>query len=948
PAYAGGKAHESYEDFRLRATLYRSQGYESSLSAFGEVCGELLGFLRDSAGSASASSIYGFLMWFSSLLFELEQQADALHAVGIYFLGHEHPEFSHAAFKREWRLRQRLADNPSALTDTYLQLAVAADEVGRERRVGTLLKAAAQCAETHGVTGRAADLATRLDAYCLSMNGLTLPALLRLEKAQLLVGDFYKATPLQVFLAWVGAICSSAFRLPDEARPKLFQVTVRALMDISENKDPSTRLVEFDGMVHALDRCGHGSLGVLSMAATMHIIQETEGHDLSREDLCIVRNNFGNALLHGEWNDAARSVFEALINTTPSDWLTDTRVLFQLGHAYAGIGYAHYNIGKSMDEPNPSAHATFGAAAMAFEHAIACFQGSGHRTFHEARVWSCSGITQFRLGAIEKGHEHFAHALRFGHGQAGFDLTWETLVGFDYDTPLKYAEALSAVGLSYAAAFFAKLAVASVHHSALPDTSGPHARLFVGARTSVHRTLIGLLSGLGRFNEAEQVFDLMQSTAYEHVTRHSLSRSAVDALASLTSLERDVLQYVRSVALGASGGSAEGGNDFDAAGMAIAFAQIDSALRSSFVASVSNFDQAALARRLSTGMHADAALIRYVASDTELLVSIVHEGEYHHRIVSVSREDLNILVFEIRQQCRAHPVAPVAAIRTVAARLHDLLIGPVIDALRHLPPVLYLELDKPLNAVPFSMLFDGERYLCQSSTLVHLVRHAHASPPEWSSVARCLGGSRAAVLASDGGFALPGATLEARAVHAALASQTRFEEVAIFVGDACTAETLLNEFALPTGTLRLVHLASHATFNATDEELSTLLLADRPVSLRELRDQLVANRNPPALVVLSACGTARADVDVEGFTVMLLRNGVRSTISTLWESLDASASGFFGQAYATGIDPGSPRSVATALRTAALGLLGASERDSDWLAHPANWAPYVLTTTGFD
>jgi len=130
----------------------------------------------------------------------------------------------------------------------------------------------------------------------------------------------------------------------------------------------------------------------------------------------------------------------------------------------------------------------------------------------------------------------------------------------------------------------------------------------------------------------------------------------------------------------------------------------------------------------------------------------------------------------------------------LARALYELLIRPVVEELGQLPPVLYLELDSPLNTVPFAMLFDGERYLCQSTTLLYLNRRMASDPmPPSRTVPKS--GPRAAVLASNAGVAgpLPGAALEASAVHAALVGQARFEEVALYVSDNCTAQALLDE-----------------------------------------------------------------------------------------------------------------------------------------------------------
>lgn len=942
--YRVGAADTKFEELRVCSYPFRAMGRDHSLRTYANACIAILTPPKGESNQTNTREIYSFLLWFSGLLLEPDELADGLHTIGIYFLGKEHPWFTHMVFRREWQLRRSLGAHATHLSDLYLQLALATDEIDSKIRVGIFLKASTRCAENPNVIERSADLALRLSALWCSLQGNSLEALILLNKAEKFVADVYVATPLQVFLAWVSAICVQAFQLPGEPRPRLFFTTIRALMDIGEKQDPAERLLEFDSLIHAVDRTGHGHLGVLSMAATMRIVQETDNHGLSREDQLIIKNNFGNALLTGEWNESARSVFESLINTLPTDWLTDSVVLFQLGHAYAGVGYSYYNEGKTSNATD--ANASFSAAAKAFDQATAAILASGKRTFHEARIWACKGINNFNLGEIEKGHEDFAHAMLIGNGVKNFSPVWESMVGVDYDTPLKYCEALSIIGAEYAAVFFAKLAVLAVHKASMPELSGDGAEIFIGSRSSAHRKLIELLSNLGRFNEAEHVFDLLRLTVHERATRQSLSIDAAYVMTSITSIEREVLQGVH--ALFAQDNTDDQGVEFDAKEIAKAFSQMDSELRTRFKSQIPEPDYSELVNRLGSKMHRDAALVRYVVIDTKLLISVVYCGSYHHLSLVVNSEDINTLAFALRQQCRAYPYAQIQQILEVSSQLYQILIRPIVDELNHLPSMLYLELDAPLNAVPFSILFDGNCYLCQKTTVLNLVRQGPTKKSAPETKPRQM--VRAAVFASSsgGGLALPGAILEASIVHQSLVKQNRFESVELLIGSDCTVGSLLDELSRPFGDCVLIHLASHATFNASDEELSAFVLNDGNVSLRELRERLSSSRVPPLLMVLSACGTARTDVDVEGFTTMLLRNGVGTTISTLWESLDESAPDFFDKVYKCAFDPTSARSVAAAIRVAVLMLLDGTESQyPSWYAHPANWAPYVVTTTSF-
>jgi len=942
-AFCDGHTQTEYENLRSRAEPFQALSYDLLLSTYAEVCADLLTHQCALGVQANQDGIHRFLLWFCDLLFGLEQQVDCLHSIGVYFLVNEQPAFSHVALRRAWRLRHAMCGRDAGLSDLYLQLAVAGDEVGRVRRVSTLLKAAALYAAPNKAMARTADMALRLQAYCLAMQNHALSALTLLTSAEAFVDGIYQATPLQVHLGWTMAICSSAFRTSSDPRPKLLWVTVRALNDIAEKKNPAERLVEFDGLVHTLDRTRFGSLGAISMAATIRIVDETDGHKLSRQDRIIIKNNLGNALLTEESNEAARSVFQRVIKATPRKWLKDPDVLYQLAHAQAGIGYSYYNEGKSIG--GPLAREVFESAAQAFGEARKLLHQSGRAQFHDARIWACSGITHVYLGEVDKAHEDFARALLVGNGNKPFKLEKiETLVGFNYDTPLKYAEALRIVGAGYTAALFAKLAVASVHRLSLPAVCGDGlAQEFVESRSFAHRTLIDLLTAIGRFNEAEQASDLLLLTTHECLTHRSLPQAAVAGLVALTSIEH---QALRSVGLSVSDTESPFGRG-KVANLARAFAAMESALRSGFEEPGAEPVESDLAQKLGADLPDGSALLRYVVTDTALIISIVHGRSYHNRRVAARRAEVNTLAFEFRRYCRMQPIEGMREIINTAGQLYDLLIRPVLEELGQLPPVLYLELDSPLNSVPFAALFNCGHYLCESTTVLYFHRNMLERPISAQRMAS-QHGSRAAVFASDGGLTIPlqGAEKEANLVRASLLEQRRFDEVSPYIGNDCTANALLLELTNRKDGCGLIHLASHATFNATSEALSALLLSDRSLSFQEIRKHIETNGCSPVLVVLSACGTARVDVDVEGFTVILLRNGVRSVVSTLWESIDASAPTFFYHMYSIEFELASAQSIASAMRSATLAMLEASE-DSDfsWLAHPANWAPYIITTT---
>jgi CHAT domain-containing protein len=85
----------------------------------------------------------------------------------------------------------------------------------------------------------------------------------------------------------------------------------------------------------------------------------------------------------------------------------------------------------------------------------------------------------------------------------------------------------------------------------------------------------------------------------------------------------------------------------------------------------------------------------------------------------------------------------------------------------------------------------------------------------------------------------------------------------------------------------IIHLATHAEFNAGDASNSYIQLWDTKLGLHELR-KLGWNRLPQVeLLVLSACRTAVGNVDAEmGFSGLAIHAGVKSALGSLWYQRD--------------------------------------------------------------
>lgn len=94
----------------------------------------------------------------------------------------------------------------------------------------------------------------------------------------------------------------------------------------------------------------------------------------------------------------------------------------------------------------------------------------------------------------------------------------------------------------------------------------------------------------------------------------------------------------------------------------------------------------------------------------------------------------------------------------------------------------------------------------------------------------------------------------------------------------------------------ILHLATHADFNSGDLENSYIQFWDAKLTLEQMSD--LSWKNPPELLVLSACKTALGDEEAElGFTGIALQSGVKSALGSLWYVSDAGTLALISEFY---------------------------------------------------
>ncbi len=271
--------------------------------------------------------------------------------------------------------------------------------------------------------------------------------------------------------------------------------------------------------------------------------------------------------------------------------------------------------------------------------------------------------------------------------------------------------------------------------------------------------------------------------------------------------------------------------------------------------------------------------------DLLMLVLVPSAGEPVQRLMDVTRQ-------EVMQQVRlfrmavADPEDPWS-FRPLAQQIQSWLFAPIE------PDLERLELDNTmyalapgLRAIPLAAMMDGdefviERYGISLIPSVDLLETDFGSspPPPQTLVA---GANEFEQLAD-----LPAVELELNAI----ANQR--ESVDVLFNQEFTKANLIE--TQKQGQAKMLHLATHGSFNAGDLGRSYLQFWDGQLTLDEISQM---GWNDLELLILSACQTAINSPEAElGFAGLAAAAGVESTIGSLWTVSDIGTLGMMAEFY---------------------------------------------------
>jgi len=871
-------------------------------------------------------------------------------------LVHEHPAYAVAIYSlnclhpflfKEVLIRLLLGSNGRTVTnkaDLFVQLAVAFDFLEHPKRAEALLRLVQATAHTNAIRPITADFALRLLGVLCALQGKIAAVIILNAEAEHLAETVHGLSSIQVDIAWALALCRTAM---GSSRPPLVVVSVFAMDHIAKRRLPSEDLTDVDMLMHGLDRGRYPYLSTLSSMLALRITREAPPSDLDDESLAMTFVNTGNAVLRSEemateWNLVARQYFAELIQKVESGEIrTSPDVQYQVAQAHAGIGYSYSNYARTAEQDQREA--LYEKAKEHLDCAIGLLQQLGQDRWIEARVWAVAGSIEAIFGRLKNMHQRFAAGLLAGARYHHIDV--EDLINFftpDEDTRLKYSEALASAGDTNTAIVLAKAAVCSIHHHAVAtEEIADLAPAYIGTRTLAHRTLINELSEAGRHNEGELAYDLLKENEYNQFTRRASSAADVARHVALTPFE---LEAIRQLKLGAIVLEAKviKARNVTVDRLAEAFSKMDAKIKDLIASRRDTVIPESLrdSYEPSTNLESRDAVLRFISSGSTLSISLSTLRERKQCVVSIDERALGSLIFQFRQHCRVFST-DLQPLQSLGQQLHKVLFGQIQESISNEITHLYIEADKLVSSIPFAALYDGHQYLIQRFSLAHLNRVGlNAEVKESTTEAE-----HAAIFACTDtpGDELPGAAQEAKIISVQLSPLFPLA-LHCYVDRECTVEGFLKEILRPRGGHGLIHLATHAMFDPTSDAYSSLTFADTELSIRDLRTVLEESNCDTGLFVLSACGTARHDIDVEGFSSVLLRSGVKSVLSTLWETFDDSAPTFFRSFYSEINNFSSASVTASAARVAQLQLLAPNHDGNAAFAHPAHWAPYIVAT----
>ncbi|HIK51511.1 MAG TPA: CHAT domain-containing protein, partial [Oscillatoriales cyanobacterium M59_W2019_021] len=319
------------------------------------------------------------------------------------------------------------------------------------------------------------------------------------------------------------------------------------------------------------------------------------------------------------------------------------------------------------------------------------------------------------------------------------------------------------------------------------------------------------------------------------------------------------------------------------------------------------------------------SVIIYVLARPEQLdlIAIAPTGErIYASVPDANREALMPVMKELRRNLTNPRQRNTTSYLASAQQLYQWLIAPLEPELQRVgADTLVFSMDEGLRTLPIAALHDGKQFLIEKYSL-GLIPSINLTDTSYQP----LRGSRVLAMGASqfrDQIPLPAVPIELSTIvrGSALVPDRPIEGIwpgKAFLNEAFTLENLKEQ--RNSSRYRIVHLATHAEFQAGKPENSYIQFWDRKLGLDRLRE-LGWNDYPVDLLVLSACRTAVGDGDSElGFAGFAVQAGVKSVLASLWYVSDEGTLGLMAEFYQK-LQQAGIATKAEALRQAQLAML---------------------------
>lgn len=458
---------------------------------------------------------------------------------------------------------------------------------------------------------------------------------------------------------------------------------------------------------------------------------------------------------------------------------------------------------------------------------------------------------------------------------------------------------------------------------------------FLASRTAAYESLVEGLVGIGDEASTREAFEIMERSRNRGLVERSLERIGFD---DEQRPEDDAVRVLRRRLLSLYAAmDPDGLDDQRRIRIDARQAEIDE-LEIELDRIMLATDRRAASVEVTMGVEeigaslpSDTALIEYFVADGRLLAFTILANDLKVVDTGVGVAELSTAVTELHFQCRrrlrGHPGPRVAArmhdaCDAVLRELHRRVVAPLPESVRTASRWLVVP-HGPLVAVPFHALLSDDGYVLDR-TVVTTASSAGIAV----RLSRTPDRGRGVVVATVSDDRAPSIREEGERIAALHDDAIRLD------GDAASAEAVLAGLARA----RVAHLACHGRFLPGSPRSSGLRLADRWVTIRDIRE-LPAT---PPVVVLSGCETGLHPQlganELLGLSRAFAMQGTRTVIASLWSVHDSSSTALMTFMHEAIIARTSEPSGSLALP-----LIEAQKKIRTENPHPAYWAPFFCT-----